>query len=188
MLVRASILAIAVAFVVSCLALPARAQNAFALSSSSVNDGARLDVKYGGNSKASPNCVGENVSPALSWVSPPEGTKSFALVFFDPDGRPPAGATHLAVYGIPLSVTGFAEGELSKQSDKFVSGQNAFKLTNYMGPCPPAGTPHHYVFTLMATDLEPSALKEGMTREELASALDGHVKRAAGLFATFQHP
>ena len=188
MLVRASILAIVVAFAVSCLALPAHAQNAFALSSSSVNDGARLDAKYGGNSKASPNCVGENVSPALSWVSPPDGTKSFALVFFDSDGRPPAGNAHLVVYGIPASATGFAEGDLSKQGDKFVSGQNGFKLTNYMGPCPPAGTPHHYIFTLWATDLEPSALKEGMTREELVTALDGHVNRAAGLFATFQHP
>jgi len=39
--------------------------------------------------------------------------------------------------------------------------------------------------TLMATDLEPAALKEGMTRDELIKALDGHAKSAASLVGTF---
>ncbi|MBX9650010.1 MAG: YbhB/YbcL family Raf kinase inhibitor-like protein, partial [Xanthobacteraceae bacterium] len=53
------------------------------------------------------------------------------------------------------------------------------------GPCTPAGPLHHYTFTLIATDLEPSALKEGMTREELIKALDGHAKQATGLIGIF---
>jgi phosphatidylethanolamine-binding protein (PEBP) family uncharacterized protein len=62
------------------------------------------------------------------------------------------------------------------------------KLSNYFGPCTPAGAPHHYTFTLMATDLEPKALAPGLTREELIKALDGHVKNATGLIGTFSKP
>ena len=32
-----------------------------------------------------PNCVGENISPALSWANPPEGTKSYAILMFEKD-------------------------------------------------------------------------------------------------------
>ena len=39
--------------------------------------------------------------------------------------------------------------------------------------------------TLMATDLEPSALKEGMTRDEVIKALDGHAKGATSLVGMF---
>ena len=48
-----------------------------------------LATKMAGNNKQNPNCVGDNVSPALSWANPPEGTKSYALMMFDPEGRPP---------------------------------------------------------------------------------------------------
>jgi Raf kinase inhibitor-like YbhB/YbcL family protein len=165
----------------------ARADGAFTLSSQSFKDGERLPTKMAGNNKSNPNCVGENVSPALSWTNPPEGTKSFALLMFDPEGRPPGGVSHFVAYGIPASVTGFAEGELSKPGDKFVGGTSLMKLSTYFGPCTPPGAPHHYTFTLMATDLEPAALKPGLTRDEVMKELDGHVKVATGLIGTFQH-
>jgi phosphatidylethanolamine-binding protein (PEBP) family uncharacterized protein len=91
-------------------------------------------------------------------------------------------------YGIPASVTGFAEGEVSKPSDKYVGGKSLMQLSNYFGPCTPPGAPHHYIFTLIATDLEPTALKEGMTRDEVIKALDGHAKGATGLIGTFSKP
>jgi phosphatidylethanolamine-binding protein (PEBP) family uncharacterized protein len=37
----------------------------------------------------------------------------------------------------------------------------------------------------MATDLEPTALKEGMTREDLVKALEGHAKGVTSLVGTF---
>jgi Raf kinase inhibitor-like YbhB/YbcL family protein len=166
----------------------AGAPAAFSLSSSSFKDGARLAKKMAGDNKSNPNCVGENVSPAFSWANPPDGTKSFALLMFDPEGRPPGGVSHFVAYGIPASVKGFAEGELSKASDKYVGGQSTMKLSNYFGPCTPPGAPHHYIFTLVATDLEPSALQAGMTREDLIKALDGHAKGATGIVGTFEHP
>src|SRR5665213_3489585 len=147
----------------------ARAQAAFTLSSPDFKDGVRLAVKNAGNNKSNPNCVGENVSPALSWSNPPEGTKSFALMMFDPEGRPPGGVSHWVAYGIPPAVTGFAEGEVSKPSDKYVGGTSTQKVGNYSGPCTPAGAPHHYTFTLIATDLDPKALAPGLTRDEPVS-------------------
>ena len=187
MFLRGSILAGAVAFAALSVS-PASADGVFCLTSQSFKDGERLEVKNAGNNKSNPNCVGENVSPALSWANPPEGTKSYALLMFDPEGRPPGGVSHWVAYGIPASVTGFAEGELSKPSDNFVGGTSLMKLPTYFGPCTPPGAPHHYTFTLMATDLEPSALKPGLTRDELIKELDGHVKVATGIIGTFQHP
>jgi hypothetical protein len=164
------------------------AAGAFTLTSNGFKDGERLPQKFTGNNKSNPNCVGENVSPELSIANPPEGTKSFALLVFDPEGRPPGGVSHFVAYGIPASVTSLAEGELSKPSEKYVGGQSTMKLSNYFGPCTPPGAPHHYTFTLIATDLDPKALKEGMTRDEVIKALDGHAKGATGLIGTFSHP
>jgi len=147
-----------------------------------------LPQKSAGNNKSNPNCLGENISPELTISNPPDGTKSFALLVFDPEGRPPNGVSHFVAYGIPASVTSFAEGELSRPDDRFVGGQSLMKLPTYMGPCTPVGAPHHYVFTLIATDFDAKELKEGMTRDELIRALDGHAKGATSLVGTFSHP
>jgi Raf kinase inhibitor-like YbhB/YbcL family protein len=185
MILRGSMMAGAVALAALCGTHDAKAQGAFTLSSPSFKDGERLAVKNAGNTKTNPNCVGENISPALSWANPPEGTKSYALLMFDPEGRPPGGVSHWVAYGIPVSVTGFAEGEVSKASDKYVGGISTQKVGFYSGPCTPAGAPHHYTFTLIATDLEPKALAPGLARDELIKALDGHAKMATGLIGTF---
>jgi Raf kinase inhibitor-like YbhB/YbcL family protein len=171
-----------------CGAHDALAQGIFTLSSSDFTDGQRMPLKNAGNNKANPNCLGENISPELSWANPPAGTKSFALLMFDPEGRPPGGVSHWVAYGIPASVEGFAAGEVSGPSDKYVGGIGTAKLSHYTGPCTPPGAPHHYTFTLIATDLEPSALAPGLTREELIKSLDGHAKAATGLIGTFSKP
>ena len=190
MLVKCSVAvlgAVALAFT-WCGSTSANAQGAFTITSSSFKDGERLPTKMAGNNKSNPNCVGENVSPALSWSNPPEGTKSFAILMFDPEGRLGQGVVHWVAYGISASVTGFAEGETSQQTDKYVGGKSTMNLAHYFGPCTPAGAPHHYTFTLIATDLEPTALAAGMTRDELMKALDGHGKGATGIIGTFSKP
>jgi Raf kinase inhibitor-like YbhB/YbcL family protein len=166
----------------------ALAADAFTLTSKDFKDGERLPQKFAGNNKSNPNCVGENISPEFTIANPPEGTKSFALLMFDPEGRPPGGVSHFVAYGIPASVSSFAQGELSKPGDKFVGGIGTAKLSTYTGPCTPAGAPHHYTFTLIATDLDPTALKPGLTREELIKELAGHAKVATGLIGTFSKP
>jgi Raf kinase inhibitor-like YbhB/YbcL family protein len=175
----------------SLLAVPvARAADVFTLSSSAVQDNGTLATKNACSDKQrTPNCVGENISPPLAWSNVPDGTKSFALLMFDPEGRAPAGVSHMVIYGIPADVKGFAEGELSKPSDKFVGGKSLMGLGVYFGPGTPPNTDwHHYTFTLVATDLDSKALQPGMTREELAAALKDHVKGSAGLVTRFKHP
>jgi Raf kinase inhibitor-like YbhB/YbcL family protein len=168
----------------------ARAADALTLTSSAVQDNGILAAKNACSDKQrSPNCVGENISPPLAWSNVPDGTKSFALLLFDPEGRAPAGVSHMVIYGIPADVKGFAEGELSKPSDKFVGGKSTMNQAVYWGPGTPPNTDwHHYTFTLVATDLDPKALEPGMTREELAAALKDHVKGSAGLVTRFKHP
>ena len=167
-----------------------RAADVFTLSSPAVQDNGILATKNACSDKQrTPNCVGENISPPLAWLNVPDGTKSFALVLVDPEGRAPAGVTHMIVYGIPADVKGFAEGELSNPSDKFVGGKSTMNQGVYFGAGPPPNVDwHHYTFTLVATDLDPKALQPGLTREELATALQGHVKGAAGLVTRFKHP
>ncbi len=168
---------------------PATAAEVLTLTSSAFQDNGTLAVKNACSDKQrSPNCVGENLSPPLAWANPPEGTKSFALLLFDPEGRAPAGVSHMVVYGIPADLKGFAEGELSKPSDKFVGGKSTMNQAIYWGPGTPPNTDwHHYTFTLVATDVDPKELQPGMTREELAAALKDHVKGSAGLIGRFRH-
>src|ERR1700722_8967015 len=138
------------------------------LTSPQIQDNGTLAVKNACSDKQrSPNCVGENVSPPLAWSGVPEGTKSFALLLFDPEGRAPAGVSHMVVYGIPVDVKGFAEGELSQPSDKFVGGKSRMEKSVYFGAGTPPNTDwHHHTWTLVATDLDPKALQPGLTREE----------------------
>ncbi len=176
-------------FALACLgAGPAANAADFTLTSSAYQDNAPLDKKSAGNREGNANCVGQNVSPPLAWANPPAGIKSYALLMFDPEGRRGLGVSHMVIYGIPASVTGFAEGELGKASDKFVGGKSTMNLGIYFGPCTPPGDWHHYVFTLIATDFDPTELKPGLTREELFAALGDHAKAAAGLVVRFRKP
>lgn len=173
------------------LALGAAAQTALAadpllLTSSAFKDGGTLVTKNAGNMKSNPNCVGDNVSPPLSWTNVPVGTKSFAIVMTDPDGRSGLGVVHWVAYGIAANVTSFAENETSSASPKFTGGKGTQGLNVYAGPCPPANTGlHHYTFTLIATDLEPAALPAGLTQAELFAKLEGHSKGASTIIGLF---
>jgi Raf kinase inhibitor-like YbhB/YbcL family protein len=163
------------------------AADPFTLTSSSFKDGAMMDVKHAGSTKTNPNCVGQNVSPELKWTNAPAAAKSFVLVATDWEGQSGLGAHHLLAYNIKPDVTGFAEGELSKDSDKFTGGKESSGTTVYRGPCPPAGlSPHHYIFTVIATDLDPGALPAGLTRDELWEKLKGHAKGVAGIVGLFK--
>jgi Raf kinase inhibitor-like YbhB/YbcL family protein len=176
-------------------ATAADAADVFTLKSTTFQDGKMMPKKVA-NSKANaptnPNCVGENVSPQLSWNNVPDGTKSFVLLMSDPEGRAPSGVSHWVAYGIPASVTGFAEGETSKASDKYVGGKSTMGVGNYSGPCtPPNTTPHHYTFVLIATDFDPKELAPGMTREEVIAkfgAPPAHVKGVTGMVGLFVNP
>ena len=182
------------------IAIPAANANAqekfFDISSATFKDGELMPVKVA-NSKANfprnADCLGENVSPQLSWVNPPAGTKSYAITMVDPEGRGGGGVIHWVAYGIPVDITGFAEGEVSKDSSKYVGGKSRLDVGHYSGPCAPPGKARHYTFVLTATDLEPNALPPGLTKEELTAKIAPmtgarHDKGVAGIVGLFAHP
>jgi hypothetical protein len=159
----------------------------FTLSSSAFKDGGWLQQKNAGADKdRNPNCVGENVSPPLAWSNVPTDAKSLALIMVDPEGRGGTGVIHWVAYGIPVSVTGFAENEVSKPSPKYVGGLGTAKKGIYLGPCTPPGPLHHYTFTLIATTLDAKELPPGLTRDELFAKLQGKTKSATGLIGLWQ--
>ena len=177
----------------------ARAAGIFTLSSTTFEDGKLMPknvANNAANSHNNPNCVGENVSPQFSWTNVPEGAKSFVFLMTDPEGRAGAGVFHWVAYGIPVSVTGFAEGEVSKPSDKYVGGKSTQGVGFYSGPCTPPNTmPHHYTFVLVATDFDPQELPPGLTHDEVVQKLAPNGGRpvhakglAAGLVGLFVNP
>lgn len=176
----------------------ADAAELFTLKSTTFADGKIMPKKVAistANMPNNPNCVGANVSPQLSWSNVPDGTKSFVLLMIDPEGRGGAGVNHWVAYGIPASVTGFAEDEVSKQTDKYVGGKSTQGVAFYSGPCtPPNQMAHHYTFALIATDLAPTELAPGLTKEEVTAKLaapgqpPAHTKGVAGMVGLFVNP
>jgi Raf kinase inhibitor-like YbhB/YbcL family protein len=162
----------------------------FWLKSETFKDGEMMPRKVANKNAQNPNCVGENVSPQLSWTGAPAGTKSFAITMIDPEGRGGAGVHHFIAYGIPPDVTSFAEGELSKESPKYVGGKSTQGVGYFSGPCTPPGSPHHYTFLIIATDFEPKELPPGLTIPEFWEKLSqpGKAKGSAGLVGLFVKP
>jgi Raf kinase inhibitor-like YbhB/YbcL family protein len=164
------------------------AADAFTLSSTTFKDGAMLPKKVGDVPARGPNCKGDNVSPELTWSNPPEGTKSYAFVVFDPDAGYGAGFVHWVAYGVAPGVASFAEGEISQPSGKYIGGTSGKKLAFFGGPCPPVGSPHHYLFQIVATDLDPKDLPPGLTLPELQEKLKGHRKGESSLVGAYVNP
>ncbi len=130
-------------------------------------------------------CKGENISPALEWRNAPAGTKSFAVNVYDPDAPTGSGFWHWAVYNIPLSATGLAQGAGNSPATlpaPAFGGSNDFQDTgvtgvngNYGGPCPPEGDkPHRYVFTVYALAVDDVQTAAGVPKTGTA-ALYGFV-------------
>jgi len=102
-------------------------------------------------------CNGQNISPAILWANPPEGTKSFAVTMYDPDAPTGSGWWHWVMYNIPASTTGLAAGTGTGRNAPrgSVQGPTDFGTRGYGGPCPPVGDkPHHYHITVFALKTE----------------------------------
>lgn len=146
------------------------------LTSSAFTQGQPIPEKY--------SCRGDDVSPALTWNDPPEGTQAFALIVDDPDA--PAGTwVHWVIFNIPASARGLSEGIPSGESlpDGSLQGRNSSGTTGYNGPCPPSGT-HRYFFKLYALD-EMLGISAGANKGELEKAMVGHILARGELMGTF---
>lgn len=128
---------------------------------------------------------GKDVSPPLSWGGVPAGTRSLALVCEDPDA--PRGTwTHWVLFNLPADAAGLPEGvpPEAKLPSGAMQGTNDFHKVGYGGPSPPPGKPHRYFFKLYALDTALS-LPSSTTRQQLQSAVQGHVLAEGQLMGTY---
>jgi hypothetical protein len=150
------------------------------ITSSAFKEGGLIAAKYAGHlvtkrgASAPTDCGGQNVSPALAWTNVPDGTKSFGLVIYDPDGAKGGGAVHWVAYGIAGNLRAMPEG-FGNKATGFIGGNGSAGNHDYMGPCPIPGHTNHYIFSLYALDLAPDALPPGLSRDQFLDATRGHV-------------
>jgi Raf kinase inhibitor-like YbhB/YbcL family protein len=152
------------------------AEQGFTLTSPEFTNGSMIPTRF--------SCDGDNISPELKWIHPPEGTQSFALIVDDPDA-PDGTFTHWIMFDIPGEAVLIPEN-VPKMGK---GGRNDFQHTGYGGPCPPAkhGV-HRYNFHLHALDVPSLDLEEGATRKEVEQAMQDHILATAELMGRFERP
>jgi Raf kinase inhibitor-like YbhB/YbcL family protein len=136
-------------------------------------------------------CKGPGVSPQVSWSSPPSGTKSLALIMDDKDA--PVGHLHPHYYvhwlafDMPADRRDLSEG-LQRQAlpDGTQQGQNDAHEFGFSGPCPYAGTTHHYAITVYALDTK-LGLPVDTAGRQLLTAIDGHILARGEILGTYTH-
>ena len=150
----------------------------FVLSTTAFPSGGPIPARY--------TCEGTDLSPVLSWNTPPAGTQTFALVMDDPDA--PGGTwDHWVVFNLPASVRELSESQpISPQlPNGGVQGRNTWGDIGYGGPCPPLGPAHTYRFNLYAVDGS-LTLSAGASKQQLLSALTGRILAESLLTGTYQ--
>ncbi|MCB2065938.1 MAG: YbhB/YbcL family Raf kinase inhibitor-like protein [Erythrobacter sp.] len=143
------------------------------LTSAAFDHGEELDPSFTADEE-------DAVAPPLDWSAPPPGAQELVLVVEDPDAPGSKPFCHWLVWGLAPQRGKLMEGEAPPRV-----GKNSFGNSEWLLPDPPTGAdPHDYVFQLFALDL-PLALMPGATREELESAMQGHVIALALLTGTY---
>ncbi len=104
------------------------------------------DFTNNGTIPAAYTCNGAGSEPTITWGAVPARTKTVAVVVDDPDG-PKGDFLQWLVVGLPAtagSVPSHATGRQRARQHRRHQGVSA--------PCPPAGSVHHYRFSVYALD------------------------------------
>lgn len=119
-----------------------------------------------------------NTFPGVNWTSGPAGTKSYALIMQDSDGRVGL-VQHFSVFNIPASMTKLDRGmtPTGNPAGSFYGPNYQGPAHAYTGPRTPAGPKHHYHLQVFALDttLDPSAAG---TIDQLTAQMKDHVLAA----------
>lgn len=144
------------------------------VSSPAFEEGEAIPAEY--------TCDGVDVSPELNIVGLPETTRAITLIVEDPEA--PLGTWyHWVEFDIP-AITGSHKVERDA-GPIGVPGINSWNLEGYMGPCPPEGEEHAYVFRVYALDSAVD-LPAGVDADEVTAAMADHVLdtvELAGLYS-----
>lgn len=122
-------------------------------------------------------CQGEDINPGLIIEDQPNAAQSLALIVDDPDASRGTWV-HWVVFDIPL-INSIKENSVPGKQGRNDSGRN-----EYGGPCPPSGT-HRYFFKLYALDKKLD-LAEGITKQELEKAMQGHILEQGELIGLYK--
>jgi Raf kinase inhibitor-like YbhB/YbcL family protein len=158
--------------------VPQNRDAALMLTSPAFTGGEEIPVKY--------SCDGESISPPLDWGNGPPGTASFALILEDPDA-PVKNFTHWVIFNLPPDTSGLP-GALPRDGtlpSGALQGKNGGGGIGFIGPCPPKGPAHHYVFNLYALD-KSLDLAAGATKDQVRQAMEGHILAESMLIGTYQ--
>jgi len=117
-------------------------------------------------------CRGKNINPALDISGIPAGTKSIALICYDPDA-PRGDWVHWLIFNMPVI------SRIEEDSAPGKQGINDFGRDRYDGPCPPSGV-HRYFFEVYALDTG-FDLGDRVSRWQIEDAMKGHVLADAEL-------
>ena len=157
------------------------------LTTTAFADGTPIPPKY--------TQAGDQTSPALTWTSPPPGTKSFILHMHDMEvsrNKTSDDQLHWLVWNIPASTTMLPEGVPMGADLKDGSHQTSASGPVYRGPGAPANGPmHHYTFEILALDttLDVAASADAFeTRANVMKAAQGHILGKAVLMGLFHRP
>ncbi len=129
------------------------------LTSNNFKDGDYLGMDHILSADYGFGCGGGNKSPHLKWEGAPAGTKSCAVLCFDPDAPTGSGFWHWVVVNIPANVTELPLDAGNPAGGKLPAGalqvRTDFGKPGYGGPCPPEGDhPHRYLFSVHAVGVE----------------------------------
>jgi hypothetical protein len=175
-----------VGLVLCLFSVPALA-SAFSLSSPQVTNGGYVPDQqvYSGF-----GCSGGNTSPALNWINPPDGTKSFAITVYDPDAPTGSGWWHWVIFNIPPTVSslpagaGDADGHLAPSGA--IQSRTDYGTDGYGGPCPPVGDPpHRYLFTIYALNVDKLPLTSDASAAMVGFYIHQHMLGSAKITALY---
>jgi len=153
------------------------------IGSSAFVDGEIVSSLYAGTAG---DCGGGGISPNVSWSDLPSGTRSMVVVLFDIDGANGLGVSHWVAYNIDAARGQLKQGEGKVTGDTVTVGANQAGENAYRGMCPPVGdVAHHYILTVIATDIEPGSLPANLGRLDLWTALKNHALRAQSLVGRY---
>ena len=138
----------------------------------------------GGRIPVDNTCDGSDVRPELVLSAPPPGTRALVLLVEDPDA--PSGIfTHMVLFDLAAETRKLPGGtDLAAAGEGARFGLNDFGSARYAGPCPPRGEAHRYRFRILALD-RALGLGEGVPREKVDAAMDGHILGEGQLVGLF---
>lgn len=133
---------------------------------------------------------GEDLSPPLSWTGIPAAARALAMIVDDPDAPTTEPWVHWVISGLQATEEGLVEGippvARPPSPAGAIQGKNSWGALGYRGPAPPKGHGvHRYVFKLYALD-QALDLPEGLDKNGLLKAIQGHIVSQAELMGTYQ--